>query len=315
MKRFSSKRSAFTLVELLVVMGILSILTGLSLVAVQAIREQARATSCQNNLRQVNLGFASFEATHGHLPYGMPISYSIFVQILPFVEHQNLYHSIDFKKFPGEPENLDIVRKAPSFLHCPSNTGPDAQSLPQFESRTCYLASWGTPWLLGEDNGVFSKYRLNPETGESIETVPTLARIHDGLSNTVALAEFAFGTRSNRLRVLEVDPNLLTVSRFDQLLEEAPATTMNGQIGERWYGLGIISTYYNHYVSPGGKSARSGTNHHYGTYTPSSDHPGRIHVSRADGSVTTIPYSIDRVVWVQLGHRNDGGTNPFDGVR
>jgi prepilin-type N-terminal cleavage/methylation domain-containing protein/prepilin-type processing-associated H-X9-DG protein len=62
-------RSAFTLVELLVVIAVIGILIGLLLPAVQAAREAARATSCKNNMRQIGLAVLQFCDLHkGEFP-------------------------------------------------------------------------------------------------------------------------------------------------------------------------------------------------------------------------------------------------------
>jgi hypothetical protein len=59
-----------TLVELLVSMAIIAMLMSLALPAVNAAREQGRATTCKNNLRQLALAALLHESAHGYYPSG-----------------------------------------------------------------------------------------------------------------------------------------------------------------------------------------------------------------------------------------------------
>jgi len=301
-----TKFGGFSLTELLVVIAIIALLIGISLPAVLAVRERSRMISCQNNLRQIGLGIALFESAHGVIPtdvtggpskerqstYGMP------VPILPFIELQHAFDSLEFDREVSDTRPLldyevfNSIRK-PLFL-CASDN--------QNEPRASYLYSKGTAWLLGENNGVFSYVN---------DSIPRFSNITDGLSNTIAISEFADGTLSTYVRSLRSFGNeRMTVSRFDELLAAAPRTVSNHPLGRFWYNNGLSGSFYTHYVTPGNKSAVLGPLKR-GAYTPSSNHSRLINAGRADGSVATIAYSIDRVLWVQLGDIADGGKNHF----
>ncbi len=78
---FSSlPRRAFTLIELLVVIAIIALLAAILFPVFARARENARRSSCLNNLKQIGIGFAQYTQDYDEtLPGGAPYSATAFV--------------------------------------------------------------------------------------------------------------------------------------------------------------------------------------------------------------------------------------------
>ncbi len=65
-----TRRSGFTLVELLVVIGIIALLVGILMPAARTRRKSAQAVQCMSNVRQLGIGFVMYvEKSRGYLPW------------------------------------------------------------------------------------------------------------------------------------------------------------------------------------------------------------------------------------------------------
>src|SRR5258708_7191669 len=89
-------RPAFTLFQLLLV---LAFLFALFLPALAQARIAAARASSQNNLKQIALGALNYESTFQSFPTGNDANnFSAAAYLLPYIEQDNLYKNIDFKK-------------------------------------------------------------------------------------------------------------------------------------------------------------------------------------------------------------------------
>lgn len=149
----------FTLVELLVVIAIIGILVALLLPAIQAAREAARRTQCNNNLKQIGLGLQNYHDTYKVFPMGAmhagenpavpsppeqttvarSIGPSWWYGTLPFCEQRNIYDKIGGLFRAGQAvsgtrafnaafanANLAAVLNTmvPDYMRCPSSPIP-----------------------------------------------------------------------------------------------------------------------------------------------------------------------------------------------
>jgi prepilin-type N-terminal cleavage/methylation domain-containing protein len=102
-----NSRRGVTMIEMLVVIGIVSLIIALLLPAVQSARENARRAECVCHLKGMALGIFNYQSSFGSLPTagtiktGKPLdSFSAYAPLMPFLEHQHIANAINFEISP-----------------------------------------------------------------------------------------------------------------------------------------------------------------------------------------------------------------------
>jgi type II secretory pathway pseudopilin PulG len=173
-----SPRRAFTLFQLLVVIAILLILLALLLPALQKVREAAARAQSQNNLHQIGIAIQNYADTYqGMIPPGVDAkNFSTVAYILPFIEQNNLFKSIDFKKSIDDEANAAARKTQLKTFLSPSD--PILAVKPE----------WGATNYLFNDQTFVPLAKLMPRFPASIT---------DGTSNTILAAETLKGDGDN----------------------------------------------------------------------------------------------------------------------
>jgi len=141
------RRRGFTLVELLVVIGVILVLIALLLPAVQQAREAARLISCRNNLKQIGLALHNYESVHKVLPpsttsqidFGVwspdPDQYHLHSWaslLLPFIEQETVQLEIDYDVSALDERNYEVAGTVVKTYRCPSYRGSDYSQSPLY---------------------------------------------------------------------------------------------------------------------------------------------------------------------------------------
>ena len=178
--------TGFTLVELLVVIGIIAVLIALLLPALNRARQQAKAVQCQSNLRSIGQGLLMYaNQNKGVLPYGFwsgnPSVPGTGSQWTLLVMHALTGRGADWNDAFASGGNTS---KTKTLFHCPEVPNPD---LSQNESAIVHYLSHPRlmPQLGGADNyavNVLGKpgTLLQPYRVAKIKRSAEVALIFDG---------------------------------------------------------------------------------------------------------------------------------------
>jgi prepilin-type N-terminal cleavage/methylation domain-containing protein len=332
-------RRGFTLIELLVVIAIIAVLIALLLPAVQSAREAARRAQCSNNLKQLGIAFHNYHDTIGSFPTSLwrtqdssawpgarPIRaqfHSWIAMILPFMEQTPTYNAINFSLpingdipaingNPGTSGNIGAksnhtgLMTVINVLMCPSDPAPTFSTIVRADSgvgwdfvnqvalnsgpKLSYFGNFGDnspddggttfPWPNAPFDQEYGFGELFTFTGIMARDGGTssIRDITDGTSNTFAVGESLFEACD---WFTWPNPNGTTAG------SNIP---INYKVTRHNYNAGDFQDSNNWRVGFGFKS----------------QHPGIVQFLFADGRVSSIKESINRITYRSLSTRGKG---------
>lgn len=344
-------KRAFTLIESLVAIGVMCLLVAIILPSVQAARESARRARCMANFAQIGQAVQNYANWNGYFPPGsihwssklesngtlprVAVQFSMFTRILPQIERNSLYDSINFSNSIVPPDafgseiglwiesraNETAYTTKMDILLCPS----DSASHPAFSAGTNLRSNDGTnplfnPYDFSRLSGPSGPVYLHAGSLAPSRNSTSVASVTDGLSQTALLSE-KLRSRANsgdRQIPSRFDPKrdfigkieILGTRSADEIIEVCvdPAIRPLHHLsisGHNWMIGTLIFATYNHLALPNSPFADCVSGVH-GLSSSRSAHPGGVNVGLADGSVRFIRNGVSLEVWRALGTKAGG---------
>jgi type II secretory pathway pseudopilin PulG len=298
-------RPAFTLFQLLVVLALLLILLGLLLPAVAKVRQAAARSQSQNNMKQLGLACHNYHDVNGHFcPGNDANNFSASAYLLPYIEQNNLYKLIDFKKPVTDKDNAAARAAIIKTFLSPNDPQPNVTA---DTGATNYLFCAGSKHALKDNDGVFYQ-----------DSKTKFQDITDGTSNTIMAGETLKGDGGTkavdvRRQHVQYDKTALTKLTDDSgvqdfkddkhIVGDRGASWLDGRFLQGTFTATRVANDPKPDVNCEGLGGLSGLR---------SLDKGGINLSICDGSVRHVSKKIDRDVWKALATRAGGEVVNFN---
>jgi prepilin-type N-terminal cleavage/methylation domain-containing protein/prepilin-type processing-associated H-X9-DG protein len=318
----SRKRSGFTLVELLVVIAIIAMLMALLLPAVNAARENGRATDCRNNLKQISLALFNYDSTRNALPelanwqpttdpngnvflFVRPLMY----EIMPQLERNDIYET-----FSRDVSGATVPAFHLALMVCksdPQSVGPVTAYVFNYGYGAYSDSNGNAAYARDKANGVFGRSNVALPALSSSKNYPAdrsnslnAVNAKDGLSNTLMVTEsidarFWADCGIDPATGNEVDDCPM---RIGFVWRDAPRVVNQPQPPGGSYNASVVGGDYVYTISQfkGLSAGQQNDNQWFEFARPSSNHPQAVQVAFCDGHVRNLRATIDYSVYAQL---------------
>ncbi|MGC4003601.1 MAG: DUF1559 domain-containing protein [Pirellulales bacterium] len=294
-RRGSRMRRGFTLVELLVVIAIIGILVALILPAIQAARESARRSQCENNLKQQGLAVQLHLEARKFFPHSWPNGEPNTIwgrSLLPYLEESTLDKAFDPKIGIADGANAALAATPLAVYKCPTSLSPATYEYTYAGGPKTYGTSdyKGVEGVNANDPLFAAWGRVNWLPGVIGRVPVRLRQVIDGTSKTVTVCESPGG--------------------FDLYGPNFQKSTFVASIWYHtdgsWVGRALCGLNPTAAGPPNGVALCTINCTSIYDGPPYSFHPGGAQVMVADGSVHFLPEETDATILGALFSYNDG---------